>query len=76
MLLLYPGELYRLLGASSLGLPCHSLNILIFVVLFIIGLKGSLDRLQLDYVDIVFANRPDSHTPMEGKMSKKSLKVQ
>ncbi|CAG2255360.1 KCNAB2 [Mytilus edulis] len=28
-------------------------------------LKCSLERLQLDYVDIVFANRPDSHTPME-----------
>lgn len=32
------------------------------------GLKASLDRLQLDYVDIVFANKPDSHTPMEGKI--------
>jgi aryl-alcohol dehydrogenase-like predicted oxidoreductase len=31
------------------------------------GLKASLDRLQLDYVDIVFANKPDTHTPMEGK---------
>ncbi|WAR14908.1 KCAB2-like protein [Mya arenaria] len=29
------------------------------------GLKGSLERLQLDYVDIVFANKPDIHTPME-----------
>lgn len=29
------------------------------------GLKASLDRLQLDYVDIVFANKPDTHTPME-----------
>ncbi|XP_071109899.1 voltage-gated potassium channel subunit beta-2-like [Haliotis cracherodii] len=29
------------------------------------GLKGSLERLQQDYVDIVFANKPDSHTPME-----------
>ncbi|XP_062567036.1 voltage-gated potassium channel subunit beta-2-like isoform X2 [Saccostrea cucullata] len=29
------------------------------------GLRGSLDRLQLDYVDIVFANKPDPHTPME-----------
>ncbi|KAL3861013.1 hypothetical protein ACJMK2_007106 [Sinanodonta woodiana] len=29
------------------------------------GLKGSLERLQLDYVDIVFANKADSHTPME-----------
>nr|KAG5702509.1 hypothetical protein BaRGS_015141 [Batillaria attramentaria] len=29
------------------------------------SLKGSLERLQLDYVDIVFANKSDSHTPME-----------
>uniref|UniRef100_A0A8C2K9K1 Voltage-gated potassium channel subunit beta-1 n=1 Tax=Cyprinus carpio TaxID=7962 RepID=A0A8C2K9K1_CYPCA len=29
------------------------------------GLKGSLQRLQLEYVDVVFANRPDSNTPME-----------
>ncbi|KAJ8320031.1 hypothetical protein KUTeg_001618 [Tegillarca granosa] len=29
------------------------------------GLKGSLERLQLDYVDVVFANKPDPHTPME-----------
>ncbi|XP_069116219.1 voltage-gated potassium channel subunit beta-2-like isoform X1 [Argopecten irradians] len=29
------------------------------------GLRGSLERLQLEYVDIVFANKPDPHTPME-----------
>ncbi|XP_075929022.1 voltage-gated potassium channel subunit beta-2 isoform X8 [Petromyzon marinus] len=29
------------------------------------GLKTSLQRLQLDYVDVVFANRPDTNTPME-----------
>ncbi|PVD36987.1 hypothetical protein C0Q70_03980 [Pomacea canaliculata] len=29
------------------------------------GLKGSLERLQLDYVDIIFANKSDNHTPME-----------
>ncbi|KAG8142434.1 hypothetical protein E2320_006347 [Naja naja] len=29
------------------------------------GLKGSLERLQLNYVDVVFANRPDPNTPME-----------
>ncbi|XP_048100496.1 voltage-gated potassium channel subunit beta-1 isoform X2 [Alosa alosa] len=29
------------------------------------GLKGSLQRLQLEYVDVVFANRPDGNTPME-----------
>nr|XP_015195996.1 PREDICTED: voltage-gated potassium channel subunit beta-1-like isoform X3 [Lepisosteus oculatus] len=29
------------------------------------GLKGSLSRLQLEYVDIVFANRTDANSPME-----------
>ncbi|XP_043933223.1 voltage-gated potassium channel subunit beta-3 isoform X1 [Protopterus annectens] len=29
------------------------------------GLKGSLERLQLDYVDIIFANRTDANSPME-----------
>ncbi|XP_067363762.1 voltage-gated potassium channel subunit beta-1a isoform X3 [Channa argus] len=29
------------------------------------GLKGSLQRMQLEYVDVVFANRPDGNTPME-----------
>uniref|UniRef100_A0A8D3AUX7 Voltage-gated potassium channel subunit beta-2 n=1 Tax=Scophthalmus maximus TaxID=52904 RepID=A0A8D3AUX7_SCOMX len=33
------------------------------------SLKASLERLQLDYVDVVFANRPDPNTPMEGKAS-------
>uniref|UniRef100_A0A4W5MYL2 Voltage-gated potassium channel subunit beta-2 n=1 Tax=Hucho hucho TaxID=62062 RepID=A0A4W5MYL2_9TELE len=28
-------------------------------------LRASLDRLQLEYVDVVFANRPDPNTPME-----------
>uniref|UniRef100_A0A672RQS5 Voltage-gated potassium channel subunit beta-1 n=1 Tax=Sinocyclocheilus grahami TaxID=75366 RepID=A0A672RQS5_SINGR len=28
-------------------------------------IPGSLQRLQLEYVDVVFANRPDSNTPME-----------
>lgn len=31
------------------------------------GLRASLERLQLEYVDVVFANRPDPNTPMEGK---------
>lgn len=35
--------------------------------LFFPGLKGSLQRMQLEYVDVVFANRPDSNTPMEGE---------
>ncbi|KAK4448949.1 voltage-gated potassium channel subunit beta-3 [Podospora aff. communis PSN243] len=29
------------------------------------GLRASLDRLKLDYVDIVYAHRPDRLTPME-----------
>lgn len=32
-----------------------------------LGLKASLERLQLEYVDVVFANRPDPNTPMEGR---------
>lgn len=31
------------------------------------GLRGSLERLQLEYVDIVFANRMDANSPMEGE---------
>uniref|UniRef100_H3C9W4 Voltage-gated potassium channel subunit beta-1 n=1 Tax=Tetraodon nigroviridis TaxID=99883 RepID=H3C9W4_TETNG len=31
------------------------------------GLRESLQRLQLDYVDVVFANRPDPTTPIEGR---------
>lgn len=33
----------------------------------VVGLRGSLSRLQLDYVDIVFANRSDINAPMEGQ---------
>jgi len=29
------------------------------------GLNESLERLQMDYVDVVFAHRPDATTPME-----------
>ncbi|KAJ3096935.1 hypothetical protein HDU96_000593 [Phlyctochytrium bullatum] len=29
------------------------------------GTKAALERLQLDYVDLIFAHRPDSLTPME-----------
>uniref|UniRef100_A0A671Y7Z5 Voltage-gated potassium channel subunit beta-1 n=1 Tax=Sparus aurata TaxID=8175 RepID=A0A671Y7Z5_SPAAU len=31
----------------------------------ITAIHGSLQRMQLEYVDVVFANRPDSNTPME-----------
>ncbi len=33
------------------------------------GLRASLERLQLDYVDLVFANKPDTSVPMEGRSS-------
>ncbi len=33
------------------------------------GLRASLERLQLDYVDIVFANKPDTSVPMEGRFT-------
>jgi aryl-alcohol dehydrogenase-like predicted oxidoreductase len=29
------------------------------------GTRASLSRLQLDYVDIIFAHRPDYKTPLE-----------
>ena len=29
------------------------------------GLDASLDRMQQDYVDLIFAHRPDIHTPIE-----------
>ncbi len=29
------------------------------------AIDGSLKRLQLDYVDLVFCHRPDAHTPLE-----------
>ena len=29
------------------------------------GIKNSLKRLQLDYVDVVFCHRPDYETPLE-----------
>lgn len=42
----------------------------VFVCLCVSGLKGSLQRMQLEYVDVVFANRPDSNTPMEGESTR------
>ena len=29
------------------------------------GINGSLERLQMDYVDLIFCHRPDIHTPIE-----------
>uniref|UniRef100_A0AAR2KL99 Voltage-gated potassium channel subunit beta-1 n=1 Tax=Pygocentrus nattereri TaxID=42514 RepID=A0AAR2KL99_PYGNA len=46
-------------AGNNVNIPIYSYG------LFFPGLKGSLQRLQLEYVDVVFANRPDSNTPME-----------
>lgn len=46
---------------------CLALTVQVLVsALLFPGLKASLQRLQLEYVDVVFANRPDNNTPMEG----------
>ena len=29
-------------------------------------MQASLERLQLDYVDLIFCHRPDPNTPIEG----------
>ncbi|XP_033704570.1 voltage-gated potassium channel subunit beta-3 isoform X5 [Tursiops truncatus] len=39
------------------------------------GLRGSLERLQLGYVDIIFANRSDPNSPMEGSPSPMCLEI-
>lgn len=51
-----------LISISSINTSADSLSPIFFP-----GLKGSLQRMQLEYVDVVFANRPDSNTPMEGE---------
>lgn len=38
------------------------------------GLRASLERLQLDYVDLVFANKPDASVPMEGEKNRRIQK--
>ena len=43
-------------GVNELGLSRKHLNE---------GLTASLERLQLDYVDLVFCHRPDPYTPTE-----------
>ena len=34
-------------------------------LIFLLGTKGCLERLGLEYVDLIFAHRPDRATPME-----------
>lgn len=47
---------------------CEQVSVLVNrCVCVFAGLRGSLSRLQLDYVDIVFANRSDINAPMEGE---------
>uniref|UniRef100_A0A8C7UUX4 Potassium voltage-gated channel, shaker-related subfamily, beta member 1 b n=1 Tax=Oncorhynchus mykiss TaxID=8022 RepID=A0A8C7UUX4_ONCMY len=72
------GMKYRNLGKSGLRfqksfllfclcrMPLKDRNgYFIFYFLFHLYLTSSLQRMQLEYVDVVFANRPDSNTPME-----------
>lgn len=49
--------------------PPHTCKLIIITIdhCSTAGLRGSLSRLQLDYVDIVFANRNDVNSPMEGQ---------
>uniref|UniRef100_A0A3B3ZZR9 NADP-dependent oxidoreductase domain-containing protein n=1 Tax=Periophthalmus magnuspinnatus TaxID=409849 RepID=A0A3B3ZZR9_9GOBI len=54
--------------ASGSGLCftfCRRSSFVITTKIYWGGLRGSLSRLQLDYVDIVFANRNDVNSPME-----------
>uniref|UniRef100_A0A8C4S830 Voltage-gated potassium channel subunit beta-1 n=1 Tax=Erpetoichthys calabaricus TaxID=27687 RepID=A0A8C4S830_ERPCA len=48
------------LGSLSKSVICDLMRLLFYT-----GLKGSLERLQLEYVDLVFANRTDVNSPME-----------
>lgn len=48
-------------------------SVCVRVPVFLAGLRGSLSRLQLDYVDIVFANRSDINAPMEGQITSSSF---
>uniref|UniRef100_A0AAZ3SE21 Voltage-gated potassium channel subunit beta-1 n=1 Tax=Oncorhynchus tshawytscha TaxID=74940 RepID=A0AAZ3SE21_ONCTS len=50
----------------SLSPSCSlSTHLSLSLSLSLAGLRSSLQRMQLEYVDVVFANRPDSNTPME-----------
>jgi aryl-alcohol dehydrogenase-like predicted oxidoreductase len=53
---LFNCQLLILLGPNEKGLSRKHI---------IEGLNYSLERLQLDYVDLVFAHRPDPDTPLE-----------
>eukprot|EP01127_Copromyxa_protea_P005763 TRINITY_DN15622_c0_g1_i1.p1 TRINITY_DN15622_c0_g1~~TRINITY_DN15622_c0_g1_i1.p1 ORF type:complete len:367 (-),score=98.76 TRINITY_DN15622_c0_g1_i1:65-1141(-) len=75
------GTAETLLGTALAELGCKRSDIVVSTKLFKIGdgpnesfmsrkhiiegLQNSLQRLKLDYVDIVFSHRPDFHTPIE-----------
>ncbi|KAF2264945.1 Aldo/keto reductase [Lojkania enalia] len=51
---------------SSLPAPRNKINHLGLSRKHLIeGTNASLERMQLDYVDIIYAHRPDRHTPIE-----------
>lgn len=67
---LYSGGSEVVVCAAPPALRCLALTAQVAVSASLFaGLKASLQRLQLEYVDVVFANRPDNNTPMEGEWS-------
>uniref|UniRef100_A0A8C1JM03 Voltage-gated potassium channel subunit beta-2 n=1 Tax=Cyprinus carpio TaxID=7962 RepID=A0A8C1JM03_CYPCA len=52
--------------STTLSPVFHRRSSLVITTKIYWGGKASLERLQLEYVDVVFANRPDPNTPMEG----------
>uniref|UniRef100_A0A670Z6C0 Voltage-gated potassium channel subunit beta-1 n=1 Tax=Pseudonaja textilis TaxID=8673 RepID=A0A670Z6C0_PSETE len=58
-------EVYAAGKYVSMLLFFHLRSSLVITTKLYWGLKASLQRLQLEYVDVVFANRPDGNTPME-----------
>jgi voltage-dependent potassium channel beta subunit len=75
------GNAEEALGKAIAALPCERKDIVVSTKLLkcgngvndqglsrkhlIEGIKHSLKRLQMDYVDVVFAHRPDANCPLE-----------
>jgi len=75
------GTAEKIMGDAIAGLDCSRPDLVVSTKLFKIGdkpnqafmsrkhimegLQNSLQRLKLDYVDIVFSHRPDYNTPLE-----------
>uniref|UniRef100_A0AAQ4QJ55 Voltage-gated potassium channel subunit beta-1 n=1 Tax=Gasterosteus aculeatus aculeatus TaxID=481459 RepID=A0AAQ4QJ55_GASAC len=62
----------HLISTSIHDFKCRRSSLVITTKIFwggeyvlVICLKASLERLQLEYIDVVFANRPDPNTPIE-----------